>query len=237
MGFPYRKYPIRSGYAPKHAASLAKSEPHAPGSGGFPGTGGVTNTGGVASSGGVTSSGGTISSGGVTATGGLTNSGGVTSSGGVTATGGAPTGHFQMENLDRGVVAVVVAGGVYVGWHMFGYEYDATVSSVSYNLYRDGTKIATVTDSANFLDAAGIATSKYAVTAVIRGTEGPQSPAITPWAQNYLSMQRQEQLAFVLQHRSRRLGAAVVEPVDQSQTPAWPGQRPAQRRCHAAEPA
>jgi len=65
-----------------------------------------------------------------------------------------------MENLDRGLVAVTVAGGVYVGWRMFGHEYDATASNVSYGLYRDGTKLATVTDSTNFLDAAVLATSK-----------------------------------------------------------------------------
>jgi len=37
-----------------------------------------------------------------------------------------------------------------------------------------------VTDSTNYLDAAGTATSSYAVSAVIKGTEGPQSPAVTP---------------------------------------------------------
>jgi hypothetical protein len=168
--------------------------------GGITASAGVTNTGGVASSGGVLSSagvtgsggvmgsGGVTSAGGVTATGGLTNTGGVTRSGGVTATGGAPTAHFQMENLDRGMVAVMVASGVYVGWRMLGYEYDTTASNVVYNLYRDGTKIATVTDSTNYLDAAGTASSKYAVTVVTKGTEGPQSPAVTPWAQNYLNV-------------------------------------------------
>jgi hypothetical protein len=44
-----------------------------------------------------------------------------------------------MENLDRGVVAVKVPGGVYVGWRMFAYEYG--VSGVAYNLYRDGTSV------------------------------------------------------------------------------------------------
>ena len=161
--------------------------------GGIASPGGVIASGGVASSGGiassaVASSGGVTSPGGITTSGGGTSSGGVTGSGGSTTTGGAPTGHFQMENLDRGVVAVVVTGGIYVGWHMFGYEYDTTAGNVSYNLYRDGTKIATVTDSTNYLDAAGTAISKYAVTAVVRGTEGPQSPAATPWAQNYLSI-------------------------------------------------
>jgi hypothetical protein len=95
---------------------------------------------------------------------------------------------FQMENLDRGVVAVKVSGGVYVGWRMFGYEYDTTASDVTYNLYKDGAKVANVTDSTNYLDASGTASSKYTVTAVIKGTEGPQSPAATPWAQQYLSI-------------------------------------------------
>jgi hypothetical protein len=151
---------------------------------GATGTGGVTNTSGVASSGGVT----VIGTGGATNAGSVASSGGVANSGGVTATGGGPTGHFQMENLDRGVVAVTVANGVYVGWRMFGYEYDTTASNVAYNLYRDGTKIATVIDSTNFLDASGTASSSYTVTAVIKGIEGAQSPAATPWAQNYLSI-------------------------------------------------
>jgi rhamnogalacturonan endolyase len=119
---------------------------------------------------------------------GSANVGGTNAAG---ATGGATqvgTGHYQMENIDRGVVAVKATGGVYVGWRMFGYEYDTTASNVEYNLYRDGTKIATVSDSTNYLDAGGTTTSSYAVTAVIKGTEGAQSPAAKPWAQNYLDV-------------------------------------------------
>ena len=93
-----------------------------------------------------------------------------------------------MENLDRGVVAVVVSGGVYVGWRMFGYEYTGTDSDVSYNLYKNGAKLINVTDSTNYLDAAGSSSSKYSVSAIIGGTEGPQSAAVTPWAQQYKSI-------------------------------------------------
>ena len=94
-----------------------------------------------------------------------------------------------MENLDRGVVAVKVSGGVYVGWRMFGYEYSATdPTAVSYNLYKGGAKLANVTDSTNYLDAAGTTSSSYTVAAVISGTEGAQSPAVTPWAQQYTSI-------------------------------------------------
>jgi len=170
--------------------------------------GGVTAVGGAATGGkavGGSSQGGGAVGGTTTggkAAGGATNGGaalggaaigGVTSStGGTPATGScAPptTGHYQMEDLDRGVVAVKVTGGVYVGWRMMGYEYNPTSpTSISYNVYRADTKVATVTNSTNYLDAAGTTSSAYTVSAVINGTECPQSPAVTTWAQNYLTI-------------------------------------------------
>ena len=96
-------------------------------------------------------------------------------------------GFYRMERLTRGVVAVKVSGGVYVGWRMLGFEYDAAnPSNVAYNVYRDGTKLATVTDSTNYQDASGTMTSTYTVRAVIGGTEGADSEKATVWAQNYL---------------------------------------------------
>jgi len=92
-----------------------------------------------------------------------------------------------MEDLDRGVVAVKVSGGVYVGWRMFGYEYDkSNPSNVSYNVYRGDTKVATVTDSTNYLDASGTATSTYAVSVVLGGAEGTKSAPASVWGQNYV---------------------------------------------------
>ena len=157
--------------------------------GGTSGTGGAINFGGAVASGGAISSGGAVTSGGAVSSGGATSTGGVTGAGGATKPSvGGGTGHYQMENLDRGVVAVKVSGGVYVGWRMFGYEYTGTDADVSYNLYKDGTKLTNVTDSTNYLDAAGTASNKYSVSAVIKGTEGPQSAAVTPWAQQYTSI-------------------------------------------------
>jgi rhamnogalacturonan endolyase len=150
------------------------------------GPGGKTAPGGstTAPGGKTTSPGGsTTATGGVPAPGGAT-----TQAGGSTMVVPPTTGHYQMENLDRGVVAVVVTGGVYVGWRMLGYEYTGTDADTSYNLYRDGTKVQNVTDSTNFLDSAGKSTSKYTVSAVIKGVEGAQSAAVTPWAQQYLSI-------------------------------------------------
>jgi rhamnogalacturonan endolyase len=126
-----------------------------------------------------------------TATGGMTGeTGGTPGTGGATQTVpcAPPTsGHYQMEDLDRGVVAVKVAGGVYVGWRMMGYEYNpASPTSTAYNLYRAGAKLATVTNSTNYLDAGGTTSSTYTVSAVINGMECAQSPSVATWAQSYL---------------------------------------------------
>ena len=96
-------------------------------------------------------------------------------------------GHYQMEGLNRGLVAVEVPGGVYVGWRMFGYEYDPALPDlVSYNLYRDGDRIASVTDSTNYLDPAGDGSSVYSVRTVLGGVEQADSGGAKVWAQNYL---------------------------------------------------
>ena len=43
----------------------------------------------------------------------------------------------QMETLDRGLVAVQTADGVFASWRIDGTEYYDT----QYNLYRDGTRV------------------------------------------------------------------------------------------------
>jgi hypothetical protein len=90
-----------------------------------------------------------------------------------------------MENLDRGMVAVKVTGGVYVGWRMLGYEYTGTDSDTSYNLYKDGALLKNVTDSTNYLDPAGTSTSKYTVSVVLNGKEGDKSTSVPVWADQY----------------------------------------------------
>ena len=153
------------------------------------GSGGAISSGGDSAAGGSGGGGGTEAGG--NAAGGSATAGTKGGSGGATSiaacTPPASGGHYQMEDIDRGVVAVKVADGVYVGWRMMGYEYNPTsASSVSYNVYRSGTKIASVTDSTNYLDASGTTSSTYAVSAVISGTECPQSPSAATWAQEYL---------------------------------------------------
>ena len=168
-------------------ASCSQANPASnPGAGGGPAAGGAPATGGQTASGGATPTG----------TGGIQGTGGGSSGGIGTATGGnaggAPgmnggSGFYHMERLARGVVAVQATGGVYVGWRMFGFEYNATnPDNVSYNVYRNGAKIANVTNSTNYTDVAGTATSTYIVRPVIGGVEGSASETASVWAQQYL---------------------------------------------------
>ncbi len=94
-----------------------------------------------------------------------------------------------MENLDRGLVAVRSGSGNYVGWRMLGHEYrQSDPSAVAYNLYRDGSLVATVTDSTNYQDDGASATASYTVSAVIDGVECAPSQAVQPWGESYLSI-------------------------------------------------
>uniref|UniRef100_UPI00403F9A0A rhamnogalacturonan lyase n=1 Tax=Paenibacillus sp. FSL R5-0490 TaxID=1920424 RepID=UPI00403F9A0A len=92
----------------------------------------------------------------------------------------------QMEYLDRGVVAVKTGTGVFVSWRLLGTE----GSNVSFNVYRDGTKVnaTPITNSTNLQDASGTSSSKYTVRAVVSGTEQAASAAASVWDNNYLSV-------------------------------------------------
>ena len=93
-------------------------------------------------------------------------------------------GQRKMDRLDRGLIAIQTTNGVYCSWRILGEEY----YDVKYNLYRDGTKIASDLDVSNYTDASGSASSRYTVKAVVRGTEQAASKEATVWSQNYLEI-------------------------------------------------
>ena len=76
----------------------------------------------------------------------------------------------QMEALNRGLVSANVGTGMLVSWRLLGTEKPNT----QFNLYRDGTKIATIGEyeATNYLDASGSTTSVYTVAPVNGGVEG-----------------------------------------------------------------
>ena len=86
------------------------------------------------------------------------------------------------DRLDRGLVAVQTTGGVYCSWRIQADEY----FDVKYNLYRDGTKVnSEPLNVSNFTDAAGSASSKYTVKAVVNGVEQAASKTAEVLTNNY----------------------------------------------------
>ncbi|MCC3355912.1 rhamnogalacturonan lyase [Bacillus sp. REN16] len=101
-------------------------------------------------------------------------------------------GNVQLEYLDRGLIAASTSEGVFLSWRLLANEvsgYSETgLTGVNFNVYRDGKKITTVSDSTNFLDKEGTPNSKYYVSAIENGQEIDQSPAITPWENSYYDL-------------------------------------------------
>ena len=82
----------------------------------------------------------------------------------------------QMEAINRGlVVSNVGKSGMLVSWRLLGTD----SANTEFNLYRDGTKIASIgkTAGTNYLDTAGKVTSKYTVAAVVGGKEATKEAA------------------------------------------------------------
>lgn len=98
---------------------------------------------------------------------------------------GAAFAQRHTDALDRGLVAVKTTKGVFCSWRIPAGEY----YDVTYNVYRDGTKLnSEPLTVSNYTDAGGTATSTYAVEAVVRGVAQAKSAGVTPWASNYLEV-------------------------------------------------
>jgi len=96
----------------------------------------------------------------------------------------------KMENLSRAVVAVRVnTSQVLVSWRMLGTD----PSGISFNVYRNGTKVNTspITNSTNYLD--NITTNgTYTIKAITNETEGSATSEATVWSTNYLNIPIQQ---------------------------------------------
>ena len=90
------------------------------------------------------------------------------------------------DKLDRGLVAVPSGSGNLVSWRIFGEEY----YDVTYNLYCNGSKIASDLTTSNYLHTSGNASSQYYVIPVVKGEEKAElkSKSVTRWSNGYLSI-------------------------------------------------
>ena len=90
----------------------------------------------------------------------------------------------KTDVLDRGLVAVPTgstSGSTtnFVSWRRTAEEYYNT----TYNLYRDGSRIATGLTKSSYDDSRCTTSSSYQVAAVINGVEQAKCKAVKPWAQ------------------------------------------------------
>ena len=88
------------------------------------------------------------------------------------------------DRLDRGIVAVPTGGNYLVTWRKFGSEYYDT----RYNLYRNGTLVASNLEASNYSVAGGAAGDTYEVEAVVRGQKQAKSKPATAWANDFLDV-------------------------------------------------
>ena len=93
----------------------------------------------------------------------------------------------QMESLNRGLVAVKISSGVFLSWRLLGNDDKST----TFNVYRNGALINSVasTGATNLTDASGTSTDKYMIKALVGSTVVDSSSTVTPWAQQYKSIQ------------------------------------------------
>lgn len=104
----------------------------------------------------------------------------------------------QLEKLGRGLAAVSREDGVFVSWRLFADEADGYgptgLTGTNFALYRDGERIALITDSTNYLDRDGNAQSLYRVAPVRGGREGDKCPPAKVWpgGKNYLEIPLQK---------------------------------------------
>ncbi|WP_433161062.1 rhamnogalacturonan lyase [Kribbella sp. CA-247076] len=112
------------------------------------------------------------------------------------AAGSAPAGDRpsrpQLERLDRGLVATTTSEGVFLSWRLLRKEAtgasDHGLTGADFNVYRDGKRIATVTDSTNYLDRSRSLSSRYRVVSVVKGREADRSDSVSPWAAGYTEL-------------------------------------------------
>ncbi|WP_306214494.1 rhamnogalacturonan lyase [Actinoplanes sp. RD1] len=73
----------------------------------------------------------------------------------------------QLERLDRGLVVASTSEGNFLSWRLLRHEVTGSsatgLTSAAFHVYRDGRRIATVTDSTNYLDKGASATAGYRV--------------------------------------------------------------------------
>lgn len=96
------------------------------------------------------------------------------------------TAQRRTDQLDRGLIAIKTARGMYLNWRIQADEY----YDVTYNVYRNGQLINDKPLSvSNYTDTEGTTDSKYTVAAVVNGVVKSQSKEAKNWSTSYTEIQ------------------------------------------------
>lgn len=96
----------------------------------------------------------------------------------------------QLEKLDRGLIAIPTDTGIFLSWRLLKQEvltFDTqsqSMVSAPFTVFRNGEKIATVTDSTNYIDRDGQMTDHYQV--ALENQKPCASIAV--WQKNYFDL-------------------------------------------------
>ncbi len=100
--------------------------------------------------------------------------------------------HPQLEQLNRGLVAISAKNGIFLSWRLFVQEVDGYcrtgLTGADFAVYRNGEKLAVVTDSTNYLDCTGTKEDSYQVAPVINGEEQEKCAPAAVWEKGYLDI-------------------------------------------------
>ncbi|MBD8530069.1 MULTISPECIES: carbohydrate-binding protein [unclassified Massilia] len=92
---------------------------------------------------------------------------------------------MQVENLNRGAVAIKAPSGVFISWRQLAGD----PSGTTFNVYRGATRLnASPLATLNFTDSSGTASDSYTVRAIVGGVEQPGGEAGATWAGAYKSI-------------------------------------------------
>lgn len=93
---------------------------------------------------------------------------------------------YQMENLDRGLVAIHQGSFNLVSWRFFGTDPD----NMAFNVYRDGNKLNAnpITDRTNYRDNGAGTGARYYIRPVLNGVEQSPSKTVGTWGDQFLEI-------------------------------------------------
>ena len=103
----------------------------------------------------------------------------------------------QLEKLNRGLIAVKAKTGIFLGWRLLLEEVDGYsktgMTGADFIVFRNGKKIAVVTDSTNYIDTEGTMEDFYSIAVVWNGIESEPCNPVQAWktGKNYIDIPMQ----------------------------------------------